>query len=106
MADRQDERSKVLGGLVCLGAVAAGALFLYGLSVESYWALALPLAAAFLFVLGLVFWIGWTIATVQVKAEGEPLVGGGGPGGATRPDPAAEATRSSATVASGDGGSS
>ncbi len=90
MADRQDERSKVLGGLVCLGAVTAGALFLYGLSVESYWALALPLAAAFLFVLGLVFWIGWTIATVHVEAEGEPLTAGGGPGGATRPDPRVE----------------
>lgn len=106
MPDRADERSRVLGGIVCLAAVAAAALFLYGLLVQSYWAIALPVALVFLFVLGLVFWIGWTIATVQVKAEGEPLVGGGGPGGATRPDPAAEATRSSATVASGDGGSS
>ena len=63
------------------------------------WALALPLAAAFLFVLGLVFWIGWTIATVQVAAEGEPLTGGGGPGGATRPDPGAELPRGGAQPA-------
>ena len=83
-----DERSRALGGLVCLGAIMAGALFLYGLAIRSYWALALPLAAAVLFVLGLVVWIGWTIASVQVEAEGDPLApGGGGPGGATVADP-------------------
>ena len=101
MADRADERSKVLGGLVCLAAVVGAALFLYGLSVESYWALALPLAVALLFVLGLVFWIGWTIATVSVQAEGEPL-SGGGPGGATRPDPkAGEASAGTTPAAEG-----
>ncbi len=99
MADRADERSKVLGGLVCLAAVVGAALFLYGLSVESYWALALPLAVALLFVLGLVFWIGWTIATVSVQAEGEPLISGGGPGGATRPDPKAGAASAGTTPA-------
>lgn len=87
MADRVDERSRILGGLVCLGAVAAGALFLFGIVSRSYWALALPLAALVLFVLGLVFWIGWTIATVQVEPQGEPL-GTAGAGSATRPDPA------------------
>jgi hypothetical protein len=68
-----DERSRVLGGVVCLAALGAAALFLYGIAVKSYWALALPLAAGVLFVLGLVFWIGWTILTVQVGAEGSPL---------------------------------
>ena len=88
MANTSDERSRALGGLLCLGTVAAGALFLYGLAVRSYWALALPVAAAVLFVLGLVFWIGWTIATVQANAEGEPLPpSGGGPGSATTPEP-------------------
>ncbi len=79
-----DERSRVLGGLVCLGAIVAGALFLFGLTLKSYWALALPLAVLVLFVLGLVLWIGWTIATVQVQPEGDPLASaGGGPGAAT-----------------------
>ena len=82
-----DERSRVLGGVVCLAATLGAALFLYGLSVRSYWALALPLAVLLLFVLGLVFWVGWTIATVQVEAEGEPLAPGGGPGSATVPAP-------------------
>jgi hypothetical protein len=64
-------------------------LFLYGLAIKSYWALALPLAALVLFVLGLVFWVGWTIATVQIEAEGESFSAGGGPGAATVADPSA-----------------
>jgi len=83
MANPADERSRILGGLVCLGAIAAAALFVAGVLAGSYWALAIPVSAAVLFVLGLVTWIGWTIATVQVEAEGEPLSGTGGAGGAT-----------------------
>ena len=44
----------MLGGLLSLGAIAAAALFLAGVLARSYWALALPVAAAVLFVLGLV----------------------------------------------------
>ncbi len=88
MANQPDERSRVQGGLLCLGTAAAASLFLYGIAVGSYWALALPIAALVLFVLGLVFWIGWTIATVQTSAEGEALPPGeGGPGSATTPEP-------------------
>jgi hypothetical protein len=84
MSSGVDERSRMLGGLLCLGAIAAGALFIAGVLAHNWWALALPVAAAVLFVLGLVTWIGWTIATVQVEAEGEKLAGTGGAGGATR----------------------
>ncbi len=87
MPSPADERSRVLGGLVCLGSILAGALFLYGVAVQSYWALALPVGALLLFILGLVFWVGWTIATIQVAAEEDPPGGGGGPGAATVPDP-------------------
>ena len=87
MANPSDENSRILGGVVCLAAALAVALFLYGLAVQSYWALALPVAGLFLFVAGLVFWIGWTIMTVQLDAGGEPLVPGGGPGDATTPEP-------------------
>ena len=82
-----DERSRVLGGIVCLATTLGGVLFLYGLAIKSYWALAVPLAALVLFVLGLVFWVGWTIATVQIEPEGESFSGGGGPGAATVTDP-------------------
>ncbi|MEE8558226.1 MAG: hypothetical protein V3T14_10115 [Myxococcota bacterium] len=91
MPNRSHERSRVLGGLLCLGTVTGGTLFLYGLAIRSYWAVALPVAALVLFVLGLAFWIGWTIATVQVEPEGEALESAGGPGSATTPDPVSEA---------------
>ena len=85
MVGRADEQSRVLGGVVCLAVVLAAALFLYGLAVQSYWALALPVAAVLFFVLGLVFWIGWTIATIQVEGSGDALVQAGGPSAATTP---------------------
>ena len=88
MSSRADERSRILGGLLCFGAIAAAALFLAGLLAKSYWALAIPVTLVTLFVLGLVSWIGWTIATVQVEAEGERIstggTGSGGAGGAAR----------------------
>ena len=87
MANSADENSSLLGGIVCLAATLALFLFLYGLAIQSYWAVALPVAAVFFFVLGLVFWIGWTIMTVRVEASGGPLVPGGGPGAAATPDP-------------------
>jgi hypothetical protein len=83
MSNGADERSRILGGLVALSAIAAAALFIGGVLAQNWWALAIPVAAAVLFVLGLVTWIGWTIATVQVEAEGEKLAGTGGAGGAT-----------------------
>ncbi|MCE2391168.1 MAG: hypothetical protein J4G09_06740 [Proteobacteria bacterium] len=81
-----------MGAALGLGAVAAAALFVYGVLSGSYVALAVPVAAGTLFVLGLVAWIGWTIATVRVEAEGSPLdaSGSGGAGGATRPEPDAD----------------
>jgi hypothetical protein len=73
VAGGADERSRVLGGALALGAIVAGLLFLFGVLRGSYLALAVPVTVATLFVLGLVAWIGWTIATVQVDAEGDPL---------------------------------
>jgi hypothetical protein len=82
MARSADDRSRLLGGLLCAVTLLAGLLFLYGLAVKSYWAIALPVAAAFLFVLWLVFWIGWTIATIRVEASGTPLPPADGASGA------------------------
>ena len=64
-----NDASRAQGGLICLGAGVIGALFLLGLLQESYWALALPVALLVFFVLGLAFWVGWTIATIQVEPE-------------------------------------
>jgi hypothetical protein len=78
------DSSRAQGGLICVGAVVLGALFLLGLLLRSYWALALPVAAGVFFVLGLVFWVGWTIATVHVEPEPapEPEAGSGHSGDA------------------------
>ena len=63
-----NDASRTQGGLICVGVVVVGALFLLGLLQKSYWALAIPVAAIVLFVLGLTFGVGYTIATIQVES--------------------------------------
>ena len=71
-----NESSRIQGGLICVGAFVVGAWFLLALLQKSYWALAVPVAILVLFVLGLTFWVGYTIATVQIEPydEDEPPV--------------------------------
>jgi fatty acid desaturase len=64
-----NDTSRNQGWLICGGAIFAGLLFLAGILSESYWAIALPVAVLVFFVLGLVAWVGHTIATVQVEPE-------------------------------------
>ena len=54
---------------ICAGAGLLGLLFLLGVLHGSYLALAIPVAILVFFVLGLAFWVGWTILTVQVEPE-------------------------------------
>jgi hypothetical protein len=70
-----NDSSRTQGGLICLGAGLAALLFLGGVLRGSYLALAIPVAVATLFVLGLVFWVGWTIYTVQVEPEQDEPAG-------------------------------
>jgi len=85
-----NDSSRTQGGLICIGVVIVGAWFLLGLLQESYWALAIPVAILVFFLLGLVFWVGYTIATIQIEperdAEPEPA-----PGDSTRSSPTAGA---------------
>jgi hypothetical protein len=62
-----NDSSRTQGGLICIGVVIVGAWFLLGLLQGSYWALAIPVAILVFFVLGLTFWVGYTIATIQVE---------------------------------------
>lgn len=62
---------KIQGLLICVGTVLAAVLFLIGLMLKSYWALAIPVAIGFLWLLGLAFWIGWTLFTIRVEPPGE-----------------------------------
>ena len=68
------DSSRTQGGLICVGVAIALAFFTLGLLQQSYWALAIPVAVLVFFALGLVFWVGYTIATVQVEPfePGEP----------------------------------
>jgi len=61
------DASRAQGGLICVGVVVVAAIFLLGLLEKSYWALALPVAIAVFFALGLTFWVGYTIATIKVE---------------------------------------
>jgi threonine/homoserine efflux transporter RhtA len=69
-----NDSSRTQGGLICVAVVILGAWFLLGLLQQSYWALAIPVAILVFFVLGLSFWVGYTIATIQVEPyeEAEP----------------------------------
>lgn len=62
-----NDSSRTQGGLICVGVVIVGAVFLLGLLEKSYWAIAVPVAVLVFFVLGLTFWVGYTIATIQVE---------------------------------------
>lgn len=62
-----NESSRAQGGLICVGVAVVTALFVLGLLQQSYWALAIPVATITFFLLGLTFWVGYTIATIQVE---------------------------------------
>jgi hypothetical protein len=66
------DSSRVQGGLICVGAAIVGLIFLLGLIGGAWWAVAIPVGILLAFVLGLTFWVGWTIATVEVEAEPDP----------------------------------
>ena len=83
MASRADEQSRVLGGVVVLVAVIAELFFRGGILRRNYWAIAIPVGVVFTFVMSLVIWIGWTIATVPTDATGDPLPTQGGPSAAS-----------------------
>ncbi len=59
------DTSRFWGALLCLVILIVAVFFLWGLSVQSYWALAIPVLVGFLGVLALGFWIGWTILTIK-----------------------------------------
>lgn len=69
-----DDTSRAQGWAICAAAGLAALLFVIGVLNGSYWALAIPVAILTLFALGLVAWVGYTIATIQVDADLPPEV--------------------------------
>jgi len=59
------DSSRFLGGLLCVAIVIVAVVFLWGISAQSYWAVAIPVMAGFLGILAMGFWIGWTILTIK-----------------------------------------
>ena len=59
--------SRVQGMLLCLATLTAAILLVVGILLKSYWALAIPVVAGSLWLLGLGFWIGWTLITIKVE---------------------------------------
>ncbi len=59
------DTSRFWGAVLCVLIAVAAVVFLWGISVQSYWALAIPVLIGFLGILGLGFWIGWTILTIK-----------------------------------------
>jgi hypothetical protein len=72
------ESSRSQGLLICAGAAVVGLVFLIGLLRGAWWSVAIPVGVLLAFVLGLTFWVGWTIATVQVDPEPDPGAPGQG----------------------------
>ena len=63
------DSTRVQGGLICAAVAVLALFFVVGVLRQSYWALAVPVTVLVAFVLGLTFWVGWTIATIRVEPE-------------------------------------
>ena len=61
------DKNRMYGLLICIGILIAGLLFIVGVFTGSYVALAIPVTVFTLGVLGLGFWIGWTIFSIKVE---------------------------------------
>ena len=72
--DRMNDASSTQGWAICVGAGVLALLFVIGVLQRSYMALAIPVGALTLFVLGLAGWVGYTIATVRVEPAADPAV--------------------------------
>jgi len=59
------DSSRFWGAVLCLVIGAVAVVFLWGVFAKCYWALAIPVMIGVLGILGLGFWIGWTILTIK-----------------------------------------
>ncbi len=59
------DKSRAYGLLICIATVVAAIFFIWGIKNQNYWAVAIPVLIGFLTLLGLAFWIGWTIVTIK-----------------------------------------
>jgi len=72
--ETMNEASRAQGWAICGGAGFGAFMFIVGIMNGSYWALAIPVAILTLFALGLIAWVGYTIATIQVETDAGPEI--------------------------------
>ena len=65
------DRTRTYGGLICLAVMFLGLVFMIGVFNHSYIALAIPVTVITLTLLGLIFWIGYTIWSIKVEPPAE-----------------------------------
>ncbi|HUT53862.1 MAG TPA: hypothetical protein VM658_10770 [bacterium] len=65
------DRTRIYGGLICIAVLICGLLFMIGVFKGSYIALAMPVTVITLTLLGLVFWIGYTIWSIKIEPPDE-----------------------------------
>jgi ribose/xylose/arabinose/galactoside ABC-type transport system permease subunit len=66
--------SRIVGLLICLGTITAGAAFIAGIVLQYdkvAWALLVPVALVVFVVLLLGFWIGWIMAVTKIESPPE-----------------------------------
>ncbi len=61
------DKTRIYGGLIAIGTIVLALLFIVGVFNHSYVALAIPVTVVTLTLLGLVFWIGYTIWSIKVE---------------------------------------
>jgi hypothetical protein len=68
------QNSRIVGALICLGAILAGIAFIAGIALQYdmvVWAIAVPVMIGFFVVLALGFWIGWTMAVTKIEVPSD-----------------------------------
>lgn len=59
--------SRVVGATLVVLAVVVAALYIWGLTLQSYWALAAVVTVGLFAVLGLMVWVGITLLTARIE---------------------------------------
>jgi len=65
------DRTRMYGGLICVAVLLLGLFFIIGVFNHSYLALAIPVTLMTLTLLGLIFWIGYTIWSIKIEPPDE-----------------------------------
>ncbi len=61
------DKNRLYGLIICIAILIVGILFIVGVFLKSFVALAIPVTIFTLGILGLGFWIGWTIFSIKVE---------------------------------------